>query len=405
MNMVNLKSKLWAAPLALLLGALACSAPGGAVAPTPTALGTAEAVATAAPSDTTLPPTATDAAAPTTAPASASGPQACPAVTDGTALYLSQDNGVCFLYPSDTKAADINQPDQRGASVTGQPLDPNSPEPMSAHLEVYYNGPADVATSADYAAKWKTAFNLPSSAPTEMIIAGQSAMVVPDAPAMATQRMAFIVVNGQKYTITTITTGLIPQLQPQLDKIWDTVTGSIVFFTPASVPNIILAENVCPKAGGDNMALIDWGGGVCMLYPQPFAPNQEFAAGRGWLDAEPVLGQGVGGPVRANLTIAYASPAQGQTPRQLFQARLVNKAVSKIDDAGAQDTTLSGQPAIVWTEGAPVGSRQAIIVAHDRVYTIINQPYNDPNFPGGEANVDLVWKVVTENLAFFDPWK
>jgi hypothetical protein len=220
---------------------------------------------------------------------------------------------------------------------------------------------------------------------------------------MAIQQVGFVVVNGFKYTITLMPApGQFEQLRPQAEKAWNTITGSIVFFEPSVVPKVIRPDDVCPKATNLSKLYVDLAGGLCALYPATFNINAEFGSS---IEGGPVLGDFASRPIRASLNVSHAGGAGGMTPRQLFEPRLVNKVVSKIDDAGAKDATVGGFPAIVWTEGAPVGSRQAIIVAHDQMFTIVNQPYNDPNYPNGAADVDLVWNTVTQSLAFFDIWR
>lgn len=379
--------------LALAGAALACSAPGAGGAPN------TQAPITSSSTSSIPAPVAVTATAP------ADPGSTCPATSDGTTLYISQENGFCFLVPAEMTGGPVTEVGARQASFMGPPLDPASMEPASARIQVTYNGPADVADSAAYAQKWHDTFAPDSPAPTTTTVGGQQVALLPEAPGMINQQIAFIVAGGQKYTIASPQPDLIPELKAIQEKAWNTITGSIVFFTPSDIPTVVLAEDVCPKAEGDKKAHIDWDGGLCMLYPASFEINSQFSAGRGWFDGGPELGQLFNAPVRANLTIAYAGPSQGQTPRQLWEPRLVNQEVSKIDVAGANDTTLGGQPAIVWTEGAPLGSRQAIIVHGDRMFTIINQPYQDPGFPGGDNDVETVWTVVTQSLVFFTPWR
>lgn len=393
------------AGLVLVGAALACTAPGQS-GPQPTPLPT---VAGVDPANTTVvtatqgvpAPTAVD-NGPTQQP-SGDPTASCPAATDGTTQFISKEYGFCFLYPSEMTGGPATAPGARQAAFQGPVVNPSAPSPISASFQVTYNGPADVADSAAYAQKWHDLFAPDEPAPTPLTLGSQPAALV-SVPGQLVQQTAFVVAGGQKYTVTFPTPSQYEQLDPLIRKAWDTVTGSIVFFQPSDIPQVTRPEDVCPKAGADTKQMIDWAGGVCMLYPAAFELSQ-YSAGRGWFDGGPVLGQMPGGPVRADLAIAYFAPAEGKTPRQWFQDRLVNQEVSKIDVAGAKDTTISGQPAIVWTEGAPEGSRQAIIVSGGSVYTIVNQPYNDPNFPGGEDNVELVWNTVTQSLAFFTPWQ
>jgi len=399
----RISRSIWILGLALVGAALACSAPGFSGAQpsqAPTAAGS-DAFSVSSPTAGLV---ATAAGGGQAQPTSGDPTASCPAATAGTTQIISKENGFCFLIPAEMKSSQPMNPAGSSAAFSGQVVDPGAPSPLSAFIEVTYNGPADVADGMAYATKWRDVYNAGQPDPTPATIAGQPAGVL-DIPGQMEEREAFVVAGGQKYSITSPKPGQYDKIDALVDKAWSTVTGSIVFFPPTNVPKIIRAEDVCPKASGDNLALIDWGGGVCMLYPKSFEIDPQNAIGRGWFNGGPVLGQLNGQPVRANLTISNAGPANGQTPRQLWQPYLANQDSAKMDVAGAKDVTLSGQPALVWTQGAPEGSRNAILVGNSQAYTIVNQPYNDPNYPGGADNVELVWNTVTQSLAFFDPWR
>lgn len=79
---------------------------------------------------------------------------ACPQPTEGTALYVSEENDFCFLYPSDLQLRPHSRFPQDAVQLTGAPLDLGAMESFVLNLGVSYNGPADGLDSAEYAATW-----------------------------------------------------------------------------------------------------------------------------------------------------------------------------------------------------------------------------------------------------------
>src|SRR5262249_39277412 len=136
--------------------------------------------------------------APTEAPADPTA--ACPKADANTVLYVSKENGFCFVYPNSLK---MNEGFAATNSIwlAGAPLDPNSMEPIAVGIEVAFNGPSDVATSADYAQKWYTVYGQGATAPIAVTIGGQSAPMIPDVPGMRIEQVGFVVANGMKYTL------------------------------------------------------------------------------------------------------------------------------------------------------------------------------------------------------------
>jgi hypothetical protein len=381
------------AAIVLAAAALACSAPNEAgQPPMPTTIPTG----VGGPSDSSA----------TSTPLPADTTSICPEATAGTVLVVSEENGYCFLYPDWMKDVSTDyEKNNRAVALVGPPLDPTAMESAAAYMSVTYTGQADVADATAYATRWHELNGAEASAPAPATINGNPAMVIENIPGMMYQRVALLVIDGQKFVIQGTQPGAPVELDQQTTEAWDTVTGSIVFFTPSNVLAYVSPDNVCPNPTENTKQHIDLKGGVCMLYPASFSLMTMFGQGIGAFETEPVLGEFANMPIKANLVISAAGPSQGKTPRQLFEPRLVNQEVSQIDVAGATETTLGGYPAIVWTEGEPVGSRQGIIVANGTMYTIIDQPYNDPRRPGGQENVELVWNVVTQSLAFFTAWR
>jgi len=334
----------------------------------------------------------------------------CPQAAADAQAYVSRENGFCFLVPASMKAA---QPDYMHPgdviAFVGPPNDPNSMEPLAAAISVSINAPAEGLDSAGYAQKWmEMGFGSPPPADlgmtlTDATIGGLPAAVVTNVPGMARQQVGFVVANGYRYTVTVFPQpGDYDAIDDQVNAAWKTVTESIVFFPPSVARTAVSSDSVCPKPTANTVLHVGNLDGVCFLVPSTFGKIADFANG---YQGPAVLGDIFGRPLNAELVLGDGGPVEGKTPRQLFEPRLVNQEVSQIDVAGAQDTTLSGFPAIVWTEGEPLSSRQAIIVANGHMYTIVNQPYNDPDYVGGEADVELVWQTVTSSLAFFTPFR
>src|SRR5258706_5791555 len=121
-----------------------------------------------------------------TQPPAADPTAACPQATADTKLFVSVENGYCFLVPSTMIQS---QPDfMYPNDVTGfhgQVLDPNAMESFSASISVSINAPAEGLDSLTYANKWVDAsFNnggqpglVPAVEITEATIGGQPAAV------------------------------------------------------------------------------------------------------------------------------------------------------------------------------------------------------------------------------------
>jgi len=385
----------------LTLAALACNASGSGVSNTDPQFLTAATIATQPATEAVVAPFVTQ-------PPAADPTAACPKATADTQAFASQENGFCFLVPATMKGGpgEFAHPGD-SAGFYGPPSDPNSMEPITASITVTINAPAEDLDSAAYAKKW-IEVNYGAAVGLDMKVAnatvgGLPATVVSNIPGIARQQTAFVVANGYRYTITASPQpGDFAVVDDQVNAAWKTVTDSIVFFTPSAPRTVVTPDSACPKPTSDTAVHVGELDGVCFLVPTTFSRMADFANGYQGPD---VLGDIFGRPLHAELVIAYAGSSEGKTPRQLWEPHLVNQEVSKIDVAGAQDTTLNGFPAIVWTEGKPLASRQAIIVANDHMFTIVNQPYNDPDYKGGEADVELVWQTVTQSLAFFTPFR
>lgn len=341
-------------------------------------------------------------ASPTAAPAETAVPEpvACPEATADTALYRNDDNGVCFLYPASFAVeTQVERPDEvvwlRGPQlVQGQ-------EAAVVTLRVAFNGPAEGLTAQEYAEMWRSLYVPEMALPVQtMTVGGQTAALITDVPGMFPEQSAFVVANGMKYQlILQPQPGLVPELTEATEQVWRTVTDSIVFFAPAVVREWVRPDDVCPAATAETEAHRNLREGFCLLYPADFELDPRFASG--FVGGPVIVDDPTFGEIRASFVMASAGPAQGQTPRQLLEPRL-----EFVDQASIQDTTIGGAPAVVFVDPRePFASRQAMIVANEMLYTIVNQPYDPQRYPDAVQYVDQVWDTVVGSVAFFEPWR
>jgi hypothetical protein len=332
------------------------------------------------------------------APAAASA--VCPQETANAALYVSIENGFCFLYPSSlTLQPDTLRPAE-AVQLLGPLADPGAMETVALNLTVANNGPADGLGSAGYASAWLQ-HNVPGQelAQTPTSIGGQPAMVVDNLPGMFGLRGAFVVAGDVKYQLTMQP---LPQDSPQLadaaTQAWDTITQSIVFFPPQNGRTVVRSADVCPAATADNKLLIDEVGGYCLLYPADFAidPNAP-----GTIVGGPELGPYADFPsVRASLSVG-TYPLGEQTLEQVLQPPVENS-----DPNSATPATIAGYPAMTYNFiSGPWLQRNAVVVVNDRVYTFVAQPWDANLFPQALRDVERLWNTASNSIAFFDPWR
>lgn len=324
----------------------------------------------------------------------------CPEATADTALYTSEDNGYCLLYPASfTVEPDMERPDEVLLLVGPRVTD--GQEFVEVRLRVAFNGPAEGLDTQEYADMWQSLYVADVAVEMEpATVGGQPAVLISGLPGMVPEQSAFVVANGMKYQ-------LILQPQPEAvaelteaaNEVWATVTESIVFFEPAVVPEYIGPEEVCPEASDATQLHINRRDGFCFLYPAGFEPDERFDSG--FAGGPVIVDDPDFGPIRASLVFASAGPAQDQTPRQALEPRL-----EFVDPDSVQEITIGGAPAVTFVDPRePYPSRQAMIVANDQLYTIVNQPYNPETYPEAQADVDLIWDTVIDSVAFFDPWR
>lgn len=331
----------------------------------------------------------------------------CPTATEGTALYVSVENGFCFLYPAHlTLGLDQFRPDEV-VHLVGAPADPHAMETVAVNLTVAYNGPADGLDSAQYADTWieLNAQGIGGDAPgieplqESTTIGGQPGVLIDDLPAMFSQRGLFIVVNGVKYLITLQPRPeAVAELTQEATEAWETVTGSLTFFPPQNTRTVVRPADVCPTATTDSTLWVNLVGGYCLLHPATFAPDPAFPVS---IVGGPDLGAVEGFErVRASFTVGYYQLGE-QNPEQLLQPMS-----DQIDPNSIMTTTINGYPAVVYDFiGGPWRQRNAQIVVDDMVYTFVAQPWDANLFPQALPDVEQVWRMASESIAFFDPWR
>jgi len=324
----------------------------------------------------------------------------CPVETEGTTLYVSTENGLCFLYPSGlTLGDDLFRPEEV-VHVVGSLADPNAMETVAVNLAVAYNGPADGLVSAGYANKWVD-LNMPGiDVPKETAtIGGQPAVVLDNLPGMFAQRGAFVVANGIKYQLALQPRPQdVPKLADEGALAWDTVTQSIVFFPPQNTRPVVRAEDVCPTETAGTKLVVDQVGGYCLLYPAEFAPDPAFPAA---IVGGPELGS-VEGFDSVRTSLAVGSYDLGDQPPE----QSLHPISEQIDSASLMTTTIAGYPAVVYDfTGGPWRQHNAQIVVGDIVYTFVGQPWDAEKFPQALPDVERLWETVSESIAFFDKWR
>ncbi len=342
----------------------------------------------------TAPPTAAATATPPADPAAE-----CPTAGAGQALYVSRENGYCFLYP----AAFDMQPDQLRPAQVVNLLGPGisyGQEGVAVNLTVASNGPADGLDSRAYAGKWLTAYRMdPNLAIEPFELNGQTAALIDNLPGgMFNQRQAFVAANGFKYQLTLSPR---PEDEPQLaeaaEEAWDLMTRSLTLFAPAAPLPLAKLDEICPEAGVDTTLWVDEAQGFCLLYPAMFEPNLDFP---GQIIGGPVLLETTDwGAVRTALTIAgYDQPPSEAKPPKPPEVN--------VDPASIETTTIGGGPAVTYDFlGAPWRQHAAdILGTNGSRYTMVG-PWDPQVLPEGAADAQRLWETVTGSIVFFEKWR
>lgn len=359
------------------------------------------------PTEDTTQPTAepVETAAPVPTEGSAGSVEDCPVAGEGQLQYVSEEWGFCFVYP-DIFEAHEDFSWYKEVNLAGPPLDRTQMETMAVSLQVEMTGPAVYASNgAEYAQMWmELGREGTGEVEGEMTIGGQPATIVRDIPGMASGRAAFIVANGTKYRLDLQPqpedVGGVGDLAAQGEMVWETVTSSIVFFAPAGGEPPVIAEDVCPEPTEGMTQLVSLVDGLCFLYPSELERDELFQATG--ITGGPTVEVPNFGPMRARMVPSLFGPAEGMTPSEL----LATWVDAGLDPSSFEETTIGGAPAITYFDNrGPVGQIGAHIVADDRIYTMVANPYDHTLYPEQSAIVDQMWPAALESMAFFDPWR
>ena len=322
----------------------------------------------------------------------------CPVETEGTTLYVSTENGLCFLYPSGlTLGDDLFRPEEV-VHVVGSLADPNTMETVAVNLAVAYNGPADGLVSAGYANKWVD-LNMPGiDVPKETAtIGGQPAVVSTICQACSPCVVLSSLPMGSSTSPLQPRPQDVPKLADEATLAWDTVTQSMSSSrrkTP--VPWCVLRMCVPPKLR--TKLLVEQVGGYCLLYPTAFAPDPAFPAA---IVGGPELGS-VEGFDSVRTSLAVGSYDLGDQPPE----QPLHPISEQIDSASLMTTTIAGYPAVVYDFiGGPWRQHNAQILVDDTVYTFVGQPWDAEKYPQALPDVERLWKTVSASIAFFDKWR
>ena len=357
---------------------------------------------TKAPVATEMPPPV-DIATPQVLDASA----VCPPETEASTLYVSTENGLCFLYPAGFEI----QPDElrrdEGVILRGPSLT-SGMDRLWVTLTVESNGPADGLESTQYVERW-IELNYPVQhelyprdlglTREEAVIGDTVAQVIGNLPGFSPQRSAFIVANGIKYRITLQPQPQdLPELAEASQQVWDTVTQSIVFFPPQNTRPVVRPEDVCPTETEDGKLVVSLTGGYCLLHPADFAPDPAFPVA---IVGGPELGPVEGfASLRASLAIGSYDLGD-QSPEKALQP-----ISEQIDPNSLMTTTIGGYPAVIFDfTGGPWRQRNAQILVDDTVYTFVGQPWDAEKYSQALPDVERLWQTVSESIAFFDQWR
>lgn len=351
--------------------------------------------------DEGLPPTETPASTPD--PTETPPPEAfCPQEQEGTARFVSLENGFCLLYPEEFEMRSDSQAPGLGIDLIGPLLDPDAMETIAVFMQVTFTGEADGLDSLTYADRWQELYlpgmgRLPQS---EIELDGYPGVMLSGLPGFAAERGIFVVVDGNKYRITlSPEPDDYPELAEPAHEVWDTVTGSIHFFPPQNDRVPRHADDVCPIPSEGTLGYTVLVDGYCLLYPSEFHLDPEFpnriVGGPLIDDFEPW------GEIYTSLTTGTFGYFDVESPIELLQER-----VDSIDPDSIEEIVIGGYPAVIFRNTAgPWASRQAMILVDGFIYTIVAQPAEPVRYPDGIPHLERIWDVVTGSLAFFDPWR
>jgi hypothetical protein len=164
-------------------------------------------------------------------PTYTSADQVCPQAGADTLLFVSYSYGYCTLYPRDFTAIADFEGRFEGGPVLG---DYEGFENVLTSLTVGYAGPSDTTQVRDLVAPMVEEGSLAWEDVQELSISGYPAVVYMDDRGPWLHRIALILVGSRQYSL--VAQPQEPELWPAgipfLESVWQTVTGSIQFFTP-----------------------------------------------------------------------------------------------------------------------------------------------------------------------------
>jgi hypothetical protein len=334
----------------------------------------------------------------------------CPTPDASTTLYLSRENGFCFLVPLGIEVRpDPLRPDEM-IFLQGprEAAGPKQQETAAVWMQVAQNGPADGLDSAGYAQAWAERYGVsevfgPPDPPLETVpatLGGVPATILKNLPGMIRMQSAFLVADDVKYQLSLAPQpGDVPELDAAAQQLWDTVTGSIAFFPRENPPPDVRAGDVCPEPTAETTFYSNDRLGLCALLPKDFLPHPEFSD---VFVGGPVIGQDPDfGEVRTSVSFGSYGHVGAQTPMDLMAERM-----EFVQPGTLEEVSLGGYPAVTYTDiNGAWPSQLAMILVDGDVYTVLVQPWDETRFPDGVPHAERAWQTLVESLAFYDPWR
>lgn len=329
-------------------------------------------------------------------------PLSCLSGDNSRAPYVNLAGGYCLQVPARFRVGDV-YPQGPGAgtqgsiiSIFGPPLD-NSLEPLQAGLSIIVLGRNDGRTLEQWADAATADFPGQAITRTETTLNGELALILDGMPGRTLNRQLYVMHHDQVYQLTLYPTDPgYPQVQPDVDELWQMVLESFTFLPPP----VVERYSACPAGGlqGDQNSApyLNIDGGYCLVYPSFFLLSQQFD-------------QGI-----ASLTTNYVSPAitdqlvfemltvtiQVETANGRTLAQVVDEAAASAGTATLTRTpaTLGGEAAEI-VEGSADGSRHLYAVHGERVYHLVLM-LPPSEIEGVAADAARLWEAVTSSFTF-----
>jgi hypothetical protein len=330
----------------------------------------------------------------------------CPPPVEGNSQYISTDYGYCFVYPNEYELS-VDQ--FRGPEVIylAGPVVGSGMEAPRLSLWIEANGPADGLDAAGYASNWQT-LNMYGGETLKSepgMIGELFEMTLYEIPGMFPTQAMFVTTSTNRYIVNMgPSVSFFESADNPASQLWQMVTGSMRFFPPSKPIEVTRAEDVCPQESAGYKLYVNLKDGYCLLYPDSFSPDPTFP---GNFTGGPGLGDiGNFKDVYESITVGTFSMVAyddngATTPRSLIANRM-----DTVLAGSDMDTTIGGYPAVVTTTTAgPWYHRTALIVSKYWQYSIVADPWDEVNYPGGYAAVLPVWDSFVNSLRFFTPFR